>query len=195
MSARPVIAIQGEFASFSEEACRQLTGGRGRVLANASFEAAVRRVLEGEADHVLLPWENSLVGPVAEAQAAAEAAGLVCCDEIELPVWLCLIGVERRPLTELDVVCSHPVALRQCGGFLFEHLWLRPVATEDTAGSVRDIVNRGAAKEAAIASRAAAVRYGGVVLREGIQDRHDNRTRFRLFAGVVSPAAQIGSRR
>jgi prephenate dehydratase len=57
------------------------------------------------------------------------------------------------------------------------------IEAEDTAGSVATIVAHGDRKLAAIAGRRAAEIYGGTILKENIQDRHDNQTRFLLLSG------------
>jgi len=63
----------------------------------------------------------------------------------------------------------------------------------DTAGAVREIVALGDPAVGAIASTLAAERYGADVLERGIQDVHDNFTRFFLVRRDV-PAAPLPTR-
>jgi prephenate dehydratase len=70
------------------------------------------------------------------------------------------------------------VALAQCTRFFARHKHIRPEAAYDTAGAARDVAERGDRVCGAIAARAAADRYGLVVLAADIQDRADNATRF-----------------
>jgi prephenate dehydratase len=58
---------------------------------------------------------------------------------------------------------------------------LKRVPAEDTAGSVRDVLASGDKSAAGIAGRPAAIRYGGVILSESIQDNAENFTRFVLL--------------
>jgi prephenate dehydratase len=59
---------------------------------------------------------------------------------------------------------------------------IRRVVADDTAGSVATVVNAGDITRAAIAGRRAAERYGGVILREHLEDSSENYTRFFLLS-------------
>ena len=93
-----------------------------------------------------------------------------------------LIGPPGARFDEMTVVESHPVALAQCEQFFSEHPRLKRIATEDTAGSVREVVLAGDPTRAAIAGRRAAEIYGGVILREHLEDNRENYTRFWLLS-------------
>ena len=88
---------------------------------------------------------------------------------------MCLPGEDWGTLTEVN---SHPVALAQCREFLQQHPQLKVVETEDTAGSARDIKEKGLKGHAAICSKYAAELYGMKILQEGIETNKHNFTRF-----------------
>jgi len=73
------------------------------------------------------------------------------------------------------------MALAQCERFFLSHPELKRVPAEDTAGSVRDVLASGDKSAAGVAGRQAVIRYGGVILSEGIQDNNENFTRFVLL--------------
>jgi prephenate dehydratase len=58
---------------------------------------------------------------------------------------------------------------------------LKRVPAEDTAGSVREMMERGDTSQASIAGVRAARHYGAVILRENIEDNVENFTRFVLL--------------
>ena len=62
--------------------------------------------------------------------------------------------------------------------FLQQHPQLKVVETEDTAGSARDIKEKGLKGHAAICSKYAAELYGMKILQEGIETNKHNFTRF-----------------
>jgi prephenate dehydratase len=101
--------------------------------------------------------------------------------ETILPIEHHLIGVPGATLDGLRSVASHPMALAQCEQFFLEHPNLKRIPAEDTAGSVRDALLRGDKTAAGIAGRRAAIQYGGVILKESIQDNAENFTRFVLL--------------
>src|SRR5947209_20611946 len=80
------------------------------------------------------------------------------------------------------MVESHPVALDQCRRFLAANPQIRRIAAEDTAGSVARIIAQGDLTRAAIAGRRAAEKYGGVILRDHLEDSSENYTRFLLLS-------------
>ena len=61
---------------------------------------------------------------------------------------------------------------------------MKRIATEDTAGSVREVVRAGDRTRAAIAGRRAADLYGGAILREHLEDNRENYTRFLLLSAT-----------
>ena len=93
-----------------------------------------------------------------------------------------LIGPPGATSDDVTVVESHPVALAQCEQFFSSRPSLKRIATDDTAGSVREIVQAADRKRAAIASKRAAQIYGGQILREHLEDDPENYTRFVLLA-------------
>jgi len=73
------------------------------------------------------------------------------------------------------------MALAQCARFFEAHPELKRIPAEDTAGSVREMMERGDRSFAAIAGWRAAGHYRAVILRENIQDNPENFTRFVLL--------------
>lgn len=76
---------------------------------------------------------------------------------------------------------SHSQALAQCRRFLARNK-LDPEPFYDTAGAAREIAQSRPKGVAAIASRFAAEIYDLEILKEGIQDSENNRTRFFVLA-------------
>src|SRR5207248_8580740 len=72
---------------------------------------------------------------------------------------------------------SHPQTLSQCDRCLHSRQ-IASVAFHDTGGAARAVAEQRQPGTAAIASKAAAARYGLYVLAESIQDDSENRTRF-----------------
>ena len=81
------------------------------------------------------------------------------------------------------------MALAQCEQFFLAHPGLKRVPAEDTAGSVRQALANGDRTAAGIAGRRAAEHYGGVILKESIQDNSENFTRFVLLVPSVQASS------
>jgi prephenate dehydratase len=175
------IAFQGECGAFSEAAAIQLLGENIVTVPRPTFDSAFHAIDEGAADALLAPVENSLAGSVVRVYDLLLDSELTMVAETILPIEMQLIGCPGATMEGLRSVASHPMALAQCEKFFLAHPALQRVPAEDTAGSVRDVLARGDRAAAGIASRRAAVRYGGLILAESIQDNQENFTRFVLL--------------
>ena len=176
------VAFQGERGAFSEEAAVKLLGGEVRLVPLPTFEAAFGAIAKGAADYILAPIENSLAGPVHRSFDLLVESPLTIVGEVIIRIEHNLIGPPGGTLEEVTIVESHPVALAQCEEFFSARPFLKRIATDDTAGSVREIVQAGDRTRAAIASKRAAEIYGGQILREHLEDDPENYTRFLLLA-------------
>ena len=176
-----IVAFQGESGAFSEAAAAELADGPIALLPCATFDAAIRTVVDGHADFAVLPVENAIAGPVhAATDAMRPFASLETVREMKLPVHLALLGIPGATVADIREVLSHDVALRQCTRFLGEHAEIRAVVAHDTGGAARLVGIRRDHSVAAIAAPWAAALYGLVVLAEDVQDVRDNWTRFIL---------------
>ena len=176
------IAFQGERGAFSEEAALKLLGPEIVLVARGSFDATFSAIPDGSADYVLAPMENSLAGSVHRSFDLLVESGLRIIGEVVIPIVHNLIGVPSAKFAELTSVESHPVALAQCEQFFIANPQLKRIVTEDTAGSVREIMRAGDVRRAAIASARAAELYGAAILQEHLEDDRENYTRFFLLA-------------
>ena len=175
------VAFQGEHGAFSEAAAIQLLGENIATIPRATFDSAFKAIDDGAADALLAPVENTLAGSVVRVYDLLLESNLDIVAETILPIEHHVIGIPGATLEGLHSVASHPMALAQCEQFFLKHPNIKRVPAEDTAGSVRDALARGDKSAAGIAGQRAAVRYGGVILAEAIQDNKENFTRFVLL--------------
>lgn len=176
------VAFQGERGAFSEEAALKLLGPEIELVPRRNFEMLFSSVNTGEADYVLAPVANSIAGPVYASLDLLQRSSLAALEEVEIQIEQHLIGCPDATLPEIKIVQSHPVALAQCKRFLAAHPDLKPIDADDTAGSVAEVIRRADNRRAAIAGRRAAELYGASIIRESIQDRPENYTRFVLLS-------------
>jgi monofunctional chorismate mutase len=190
IGAQPMrVAFQGDRGAYAEGAIAQIWRHPVEHVPVATFAGAVRAVHEGEADACVIPVENSTIGKVeAGWHALASYPDLRTIGETLVLVRHCLLAPRGATIEGLRIASSHPVALVQCGRFFETHPWIKPGKSFDTGGAAREVAECGDITRAAIASRAAALRYGLSVLEEGIQDQRDNHTR---FVAVVSQRTKL----
>ncbi len=183
------VAFQGAHGAFSEDAAIQLLGSGIELVPRSTFAALVDSLEERSADYALLPIENSIIGPVQPAVDLLCESGLIIIDELTIRIEQNLIGCPGSRFEEIEAVESQPAALDQCKRFFAEHPRIMRIEADDTAGSVARIIGCRDGRRAAIASRRAAEIYGGLVLKENLEDHPENRTRFLLLSRNHNPAA------
>jgi prephenate dehydratase len=179
---RPRVAFQGERGAFSEEAIHQLFPQGAELLPCINFEELFNAISAERADYAVAPLENTLAGSVQRCYDLLLESRLHIVGEAIVPIKHCLIGCEGASLETIRTVASHPVALAQCQHFFAAHPLIRPVAADDTAGSVRQVMETADPLLAAIASANAAQIYGGKILARDLEDHSENYTRFALLA-------------
>ncbi len=184
------VAIQGERGAFSELAARALFGPRVRILPCPDFDGLFRAAESGRARYALAPVENTIAGSIHRVHDLLLHSPLKVAGEAIVRVSHALIALPGVRLTDVRRVYSHPVALAQCEKFFKSHPRLMPVATHDTAGSVRALTESGARDAAAIASDLAARLYGARVLKRHLEDHRANFTRFFLLSRDGRPLAR-----
>ena len=179
-----IVAIQGERESFSHAAARRLLGPGVEVLPCTTFD----EVFAARAEAAVIPIENTLFGSIPRNYELLGTTELQIVGETLLRIEHHLIARPGTRREEIRRVLSHPVALAQCQRFFAAHHELEPVVTDDTAGSVKMIMEGESREVAAIASAAAAALYGGEILVSNVEDNPENFTRFLLLAGANAEA-------
>ncbi|HEY8185681.1 MAG TPA: prephenate dehydratase [Pyrinomonadaceae bacterium] len=180
------VAFQGERGAFSEEAAVELLGEHIKLVPRPTFESLFAAIHEKAADCLLVPLENSLAGSVHRCYDLLLESSLHISSEVIIPIRHFLIGCAGSSFEGIKTVESHPVALAQCESFFAAHPQFERIATQDTAGSVAHVVKQGDRTLAAIAGLHAAKLYGGVVLRENLEDHAENYTRFVLLGSEAN---------
>lgn len=181
-SALPRVGYLGPAGTFSEEALQaSARPGSFEPVAIATIYETVTAVREGAVRWAVVPIENSLDGSVTVTLdlLADEHGDLEIVGEALLAVRHALIAAAPVELEAIDTVLSHPQVPGQCTRLLRGELaHARVLAASSTAEAVRIVSSSDVPGQAALGTRLAAEIYGGTVIRDGVQDRDDNVTRF-----------------
>jgi len=176
------VSYLGPEGTFSEEAL--LSGAAPdsiEPVPKASIYDTVMALRHGEVEWAIVPIENSLDGSVSVTLdlLAEESGDVQIVGETLLTVRHSLIAGQPLALEQINTVVSHPQVPGQCARFLRGELaHARILPASSTAEAVREVVASAEPGRAALGTRLAAEIYGGTVVREGVQDRDDNETRF-----------------
>ena len=185
------VAFLGPEGTFTEEAL--LANPPEPTLAPFPYptiEDVMKAVATGEADLGLVPIENALEGSVTRTldRLAFGDDDVHVVREVTHAIHHQLIARREIGLNEVTKIVSIPIAYGQCRTFMQASLaGVEHEATDSTAEAVRR-VSRVDRPWVAIGTRLSADLYECVVLRDDIEDSHDNRTRFVYLS--KEPAAQ-----
>jgi prephenate dehydratase len=181
-STRARVGHLGPEGTFTEEA----------LLSSASVDAVepvplasiydtVSALRDGDVDWAVVPIENSLEGSIVVSLdlLAGDPGDVEIVGEALVRVRHSLIASGPLALDRIETVLTHPQVPGQCTRFLRGELaHARVLAASSTAEAVRTVVSAGRSDQAALGTVLAAQIYGGTVVREGVEDRDDNETRF-----------------
>jgi len=195
---RARVGYLGPAGTFSEEALLASAAPEAvEPVALASIYDTVMALRRGEVSLAIVPIENSLEGSISVTLdlLAGEASDVKIVGEALLRVRHSLIAAGPVPLEEIETVITHPQVPGQCTLFLRNELsHARILPASSTAEAVRAVVAAGRRGQAALGTQLAAEIYGGTVIRDGVEDRDDNETRFVWLARPIEdrPAAAAG---
>jgi prephenate dehydratase len=182
------VAYQGEPGAYSERAVRSLFP-EADPLPCETVRLVFSRVTSGEADHGVVPLENSQAGSVNETYEQLQHTSMLhIVGEALVRVDHALLGVPGARLEQVRWAHSHWQALAQCEEFL-SSMHIEPVPVHDTAGAARMIAERADREHAAIASVQAGGSLGLAVLAERIQTEKENLTK---FAAISTATPDLG---
>ncbi len=178
-----VIAYLGPEATYTHQAALKNFGSSLPCRPCATIPDVFTAVEHGDADHGVVPIENSTEGAVFHSLDMLVETDLKIVAQVFLPIEHCLIS--KEPLEKISIVFSKDQALGQCRDWLRRNL---PSAQLCEASSTSAAVcqARETPGAAAVAGRLAADLYGVPVVAAGIQDRLDNITRFLVLGKTVS---------
>lgn len=173
-------AYLGPSGTFTEEALLSITSGSDELHPYANVTAALNAVRNSQADRALVPIENSVEGVVARTlDELAIGEPLVIYKEITLPVVFSLLVSKGREALGIKRIATHPHAEAQCRNYIANNYpEAEIISMPSTAAAAAELAKN--EFDAAIASPAAASKYGLVAVANNIGDNDGAVTRFVL---------------
>jgi prephenate dehydratase len=167
------IGIQGQLGSNHHLAVQELYTNENYDLESyQDFISLAEDLAAKKIDCAVMAVHNSIAGNVPGNYELIERYKFTQIAQLTLPIHNCLIGFKDAVSADIKQVHSHPVALKQCIGFIDEFT-LDAHEHHDTAGAVPFVLERNEAEKrkdlAALAPAIAAEIYGGKVLAANVE--------------------------
>lgn len=190
MSEQRKIVFQGEVGANSHMACNRVYPDF-EAIPCPTFEDCFHAVESGEAELAMIPIENSVAGRVADIHHLLPRSDLHIIGEYFMPIRFQLMAPAGAKLEDLTHVQSHVMGLGQCRKIIRANN-IMPVVGADTAGSARQVAERGDKTWGALAPELAAEVYGLEILARDVEDAAHNTTRFVILSKEDKRAANTG---
>lgn len=171
------VAFLGPEGTFTQEAVLKHFGQSALCLPMFAIDEVFREVDAGAANYGVVPVENSTEGVVNHTLDSFIDSSLKICGEVELRIHQNFLVGPNTDVNKITRVYSHAQSLAQCRKWLDAHYpKLDRIAVSSNAEAAKMVI--GEWNSAAIAGDMAVKMYGLKRLREKIEDRPDNSTRF-----------------
>ena len=174
------IASSGIEGAFAYSAAKRVFPDE-ELVSYADFKSAWQAAEKGECDFAVLPIENSYAGEVAQTMDMMFQGNLIVNGVYTLNVVQNLLGTKDSSLKTIEKVISHPQALDQSADFIQQQNLKTEIAL-NTARAAKHVSELNDSTVAAIASKETAELYGLKILKQGINGKSDNSTRFAILS-------------
>lgn len=169
---------EGAFAHLAAERIFDLP----EMMFVSNFHSVFRAIDGGLCEYGVLPIENSLAGSVNAIYDLLAEHNVSIVRSIRLKVDHSLLTHPGVKLEDIREIYSHQQAISQCSEFLSTLKDVRVIAVENTAEAARMVAMSGDKTKASLSSRLCAELYQLQVLKNAVQNRDNNYTRFICIA-------------
>ena len=170
------VACQGVEGAYSQIACCRMFKAP-EITYCKTFENVFQAVDSGECQYGVLPIENSTAGSVHAVYDLMQKYNFFIVRSARMKITHNLLAKRGAKLEDIREIISHEQAIHQCAGFLAE-LGVKVTVVRNTAVAAKMVAESDRTDLAALSSRFCAELYHLDILRESVQDRDNNYTRF-----------------
>lgn len=173
----PMVACQGVEGAYAQIACEKIFKNP-FIMYFKNFEAIFNAIEQGLCQYGILPIENSTAGSVKKVYDLMVRHNFSIVRTFRLKVDHNLLAKPGAKIEDIAEIYSHEQAITQCSEFLSSHPNIRIIPVENTAVAASMVAQSSRTDIAALSSRACEELYGLISLKDAVQDKGNNRTRF-----------------
>ncbi|MBD5308157.1 MAG: prephenate dehydratase [Bacteroides sp.] len=182
-SAKKRVTIQGVAGCYHDAAARAYFEGEDIDTIECDSFPEMFDTLDCDASLLgILAIENTIAGALLQNHELLRKSNLTIVGETKMRISHVLAAMPGQKITDLHEVGSHPMALMQCELYLRHHPNLKMTEKLDTAGTAKEIAEKGILGMGAVCGAFAAELYGLEILDRGIETNKRNFTRFLILA-------------
>lgn len=171
------VACQGVEGAYSQLACEKMFANPS-IQYFRNFDGIFSAIDAGFCRYGILPIENSTAGSVDKVYDLMIRHNFSIVRATRMKIDHSLLAKPGTQFGDVREIFSHEQAINQCAGFLQSLPDVKVTRCENTAVAAQQVAASSRSDVAALSSRMCADLYGLRALRAGVQDEHNNRTRF-----------------
>jgi prephenate dehydratase len=175
------VAIQGIATSFHEVAALTYFNEPIETVECLTFHRLCESLKNDESDYAVMAIENSIAGSILPNYFLLQEYHFSIVGELYIPIHMHLLALPGVKLSNLKLIESHPMAIRQCAEFLQTLNGVEIRESDDTALSAKRVKEKKLKETAAIANEFAAKKFGLNILERRIETHKKNFTRFLIL--------------
>jgi len=180
------VAFLGPEGTFTQEAALKHFGDSAISVPQSAIDEVFREVLAGACNYGVVPVENNTEGVISHTLDSFMDSSLKICGEVELRIHQHFMIGPNTNKDSVTRVYSHAQSLAQCRQWLNSNYPnIERVAVSSNAEAAKRV--QGEWNSAAIAGDMACELYNLEKMREKIEDRPDNSTRFLIIGRESVP--------
>ncbi len=185
------IYFQGTFGAYSHLAALSIDP-KAEIIPCKTFDECFLKASKDETSKIIIPESNRITGNIGIEYLIFQYR-LNIYSEYFQKIEHNLLGIPGTKISDIKNVYSHSQALSQCSSFIKSNNLIEHVRA-DTAGSAEMVSKTKDKKNAAIASKLSAEKYGLEILKKNIENEKGNLTRFLIMGKNISQP-EFGSKR
>lgn len=173
----PMVACQGVEGAYAQIACEKMFKAP-FIIYFKNFDGVFQAIEQGLCEYGILPIENSTAGSVKKVYDLMIHHNFSIIRSFRLKVDHNLLALPGAKLSDIKEIYSHEQAINQCADFLNTLPGVKIIPVENTAVAAETVSKSGRTDVAALSSHACEELYGLKSLKDSVQDKGNNRTRF-----------------
>lgn len=172
--------FSGEHGAYSEAALLKWNHDW-IALPQPDIDKLLQQTFDGIFDYAVIALESTQGGVDRLINSLLVDCGLYIIGAVDMQINHCLLTLPQTSYRDIKSVYSHSQAINQCREFIKRHN-LQVNITHDTGMAASLLAERQFETTGVIASKETAALYNLTIIKENIQDRKINRTRFLVMS-------------
>ncbi|HET8962924.1 MAG TPA: prephenate dehydratase domain-containing protein, partial [Chitinophagales bacterium] len=178
-------ALLGPENSFHHIAASSYFGKSLQPVFKNSFDEIFNSVISGESENAIIAVKNTYAGFVGDNLIRIAKNGLHINDEVKLQIRFFLAVNHLVEPMEIREIISHPIAIKQCAGFLKKFPNTKLTEVSSTAEAANLVANDARKNIAVLAGEQVIEQTKLIILEEATLEQKDNITRFVVISKTL----------